>query len=106
MIQQMRGDGHWLEDFEKSTHQSWADFMVELAKYPDCYVMVFILDDFLFGFGYVNIENEKSIIKEFYIEPGFKDQIIRDELSVLVSEEIAVHGPAELVFDIKDLPFS
>jgi len=102
MIQQMRGNSPWMQDYQKSG-LSWSEYLLKLSSDQRSKILVFIMKEILFGFTFFTINENLATIREFYLEPGYKDRLEADLLISDIKMELKNQGVQYLEFDIKDL---
>jgi hypothetical protein len=103
MIQQMRGGSHWMEKYQKSG-LTWSDYLTKLTSLPESKALVFIMKEVVFGFTFFTIEKDLATIREFYLEPGYKDKLNTDLVIEDIKSQLRNQGVQFIEFDIKDLP--
>ena len=113
MIQQMRGDSHWLDEANKSGLK-WKEFIDKLTRRRGSRIIVFENAEEIFGFSYMLIEplnannpvrktQTKAVIKELYLEPAYRKQARDIELAEMMRDCIGGMGIDFVEFDVKDL---
>jgi hypothetical protein len=58
----------------------------------------------IFGFTFFTIEKDLATIREFYLEPGYKDKLNTDLVIEDIKSQLRAQGVQFIEFDIKDLP--
>ena len=102
MIQQMRGEKFWMDKFNKSG-LSWADFVVTLSKLDVSELLVFVYEKVVFGFIYLLKEGDFASIKEFYLEPGYREKIDTNQLSSDIKNILESKNIEFVEFDVTEL---
>ena len=102
MIQQMRGEKFWMDKFNKSG-LSWADFVVTLSKLDVSELIVFVYEKVVFGFIYLLKEEDFASIKEFYLEPGYREKIDTNQLSSNIKNILESKNIEFVEFDVTEL---
>ncbi len=113
MIQQMRGNSHWL-DQSNASGMVWNDFVTDLLAKRYTRLIVFENDEMIFGFSYISISSVnaqnpkqktalKASINELYYEPAFKNKIDLVELSELMRAILKKLNIEYIEFAVKDL---
>ena len=111
MVQQLQGNEYWLNQF-KLSNLSWNDFIEKTITKRSFRVVVLENQDLIFGFAYmsltaVNLNNPKqpnqlkAIIKEVYLEPGFKNKVNYDELGEMMKNCLEKMGVDLVEIDVK-----
>jgi hypothetical protein len=111
MIQQMNGNEFWYKSSVESK-LSWNEFIEKTITKRSFRVIVLENDDVIFGFAYmsltaVNLNNPKkpnqlkAIIKEVYLEPGFKNKVNFDELGEMMKNCLEKMGVDLVEIDVK-----
>jgi len=103
MIQQMRGGSHWMEKYQKSG-LTWPEYLIKLTGLSESKALVFIMKEAIFGFTFFTIEKDSATIREFYLEPGYKDKLNTDLVIEDIKSQLRAQGVQFIEFDIKDLP--
>lgn len=113
MIQQMKGNSHWL-DQSNASGKGWNDFLADLFNKRYTRVIVFENEEMIFGFSYISIsamnaQNAKqktalkATINELYYEPAFKTKVDPAELSELMKNILAKLNIEYIEFAVQDL---
>lgn len=113
MIQQMRGDDVWLKN-SKVSGLSWNEYVMQLINSESSKVLIFEKDEIVFGFSYMLLENVnaskpnlplslKAIIKEIYLEPGFRKYVDSDVLAELMRNSMKALTINYFEVAVKDL---
>lgn len=102
MIQQMRGEKFWMDMFNKSG-LSWADFVTSLIKLDFSELVVFAYEKIVFGFIFLLKENDFASIKEFYLEPGYREKIDTGQLSKDIKDILKSKDIEFVEFDVTEL---
>ena len=102
MIQQMRGTSVWMQGYQQSG-LSWSEYLLKLISGEGSKVLVFIMQDILFGFTLFTVKENLATIREFYLEPGYKNRLDADLLINDIKVELKNQNVQYLEFDIKDL---
>lgn len=102
MIQQMRGEKFWMDKFNRSG-LSWADFVTSLSKLDIAELIVFVYEKIVFGFIYLLKEDNFASIKEFYLEPGYREKIDTSQLSLFIKNILESKGIEFVEFDVNEL---
>lgn len=113
MIQQMRGNDHWLRNSQNST-LTWNEYISRLIESKGAKVITFEKEGVVFGFAYMNLENInatnpnlrtnlKAIIKEIYLEPGYRKEIGANVLPVLMQKALKKLQINYFEIDVEDL---
>ncbi|MDD9897665.1 MAG: hypothetical protein OXU45_01565 [Candidatus Melainabacteria bacterium] len=113
MVQQMRGDSHWL-DQSQGSGLKWNEFIFKLISARATKVIVFETVEEIFGFAYMKIEpldannpkrktKTKAVIKELYLEPAYRKQAREMEMAEMMRDCIADLGIDFVEFDVEDL---
>jgi hypothetical protein len=111
MIQQMQGNDFWYKS-SLDSKLSWNDFIEKTITKRSFRVVVLENQDLIFGFAYmsltaVNLNNPKkpnqlkAIIKEVYLEPGFKNKVNFDELGEMMKNCLEKMGVDLVEIDVK-----
>jgi len=111
MIQQMQGNEYWYKS-SLDSKLSWNDFIEKIITRRSFRVVVLENDDVIFGFAYmslnaVNLNNPKkpnqlkAIIKEVYLEPGFRNKVNFDELGEMMKNCLEKMGVDLVEIDVK-----
>jgi hypothetical protein len=111
MVQQLQGNEYWLNQF-KLSNLSWNDFIEKTISKRSYRVVVLENDEVIFGFAYmsltaVNLNNPKkpnqlkAIIKEVYLEPGFRSKVNFDELGEMMRNCLMKMGVDLVEIDVK-----
>lgn len=96
MIQQMQGRDHWLSN-SKNSGLSWNEYIHRLLRSRGARTIVFENEEMIFGFAYMVLENKnqnnaksspmlKAVIKEMYLEPGFREKIDKSEMAEMMRQ--------------------
>jgi hypothetical protein len=113
MIQQMKGDDHWLKNSQNSG-LTWNEYIAKLIDSKAAKVLTFETQDLVFGFAYMTLENInaskpnlkpslKAIIKEVYLEPGYRKKVNYDVLAELMRKSFQSLSINYFEIDVKDL---
>lgn len=115
MIQQMRGGSPWMEKYQQSG-LSWSDYLTKLCSLPESNALVFIMNSVIFGFTFFTIDGDENAevearqqshvanIREFYIEPGYKEKLDAEKLIQDIKEHLKKKNIEFIEFAVKDLP--
>jgi len=115
MIQQMRGGSPWMEKYLQSG-LSWSDYLTKLCSLPESNALVFIMNSVIFGFTFFTIDGDENAevearqqshvanIREFYIEPGYKEKLDAEKLIQDIKEHLKKKNIEFIEFAVKDLP--
>ena len=113
MIQQMRGNDHWLER-SKNSGLNWNEYISKLFDSKGSKALVFENEELIFGFAYMNLENInaskpalrqslKAVIKEIYLEPSYRKNVDFDAMAELLRQALKKLGINYFEIDVKDL---
>lgn len=113
MIQQMKGDDHWLKNSQNSG-LTWNEYIAKLIDSKAAKVITFENGELIFGFAYMTLENVnatkpnlkpslKAIIKEVYLEPAYRKQVSYDLLAELMRKSMQSLSINYFEIDVKDL---
>ena len=113
MIQQMKGDDHWLKN-SKNSGLTWNEYIAKLVDSKAAKVLTFESGDLIFGFAYMTLENInaskpnlrpslKAIIKEVYLEPIYRKKVSYDILAELMRKSLQSLSINYFEIDVKDL---
>jgi hypothetical protein len=113
MIQQMKGDDHWLKNSQNSG-LTWNEYIAKLVDSKAAKVLTFESGDLIFGFAYMTLENInaskpnlrpslKAIIKEVYLEPIYRKKVSYDILAELMRKSLQSLSINYFEIDVKDL---
>jgi hypothetical protein len=113
MIQQMKGDDHWLKNSQNSG-LTWNEYIAKLVDSKGAKVLTFENQDLIFGFAYMTLENInaskpnlrpslKAVIKEVYLEPAYRKKINYDVLAELMRKALQSLDINYFEIDVKDL---
>jgi len=113
MIQQMKGDDHWLKNSQNSG-LSWNEYIAKLIDSKAAKVLTFANEDLIYGFAYMTLENInaskanlkpslKATIKEIYLEPAYRKEIDFDLLAELMRKSLQSLSINYFEIDVKDL---
>ena len=113
MIQQMRGDDHWLKNSKNSGH-NWNEYIAKLIDSKGAMVLTFEKEELIFGFAYMTLENMnaakpnlrpslKAVIKEIYLEPVYRKSVDYDTLAFLMRKSLQALDINYFEIDVKDL---
>jgi len=111
MVQQMQGNDYWYKT-SLDSKLSWNDFIEKTITKRSFRVVVLENNDVIFGFAYmsltaVNLNNPKkpnqlkAIIKEVYLEPGFRNKVNFDELGEMMKNCLEKMGVDLVEIDVK-----
>lgn len=103
MIQQMRGGSPWMEKYQQSG-LSWSDYLTRLCSLPESNALVFIMNSIVFGFTFFTVDKNVASIREFYIEPGYKERLDAEILIQDIKEHLKRKNIEFIEFAVKDLP--